>query len=112
MLLVVVITIWLAACTTIDPTNKVDGWPTLDTQVHVVDVAVVSQECDKYVPWYEVAVACSVFNFDNNTCDIFLPIGYSKGMRVHEESHCKGYDHPGSTYMKDSFNEWKNTKGK
>ena len=103
----VLLTIWIAACSTIDVTNKVEGWPVLQTTVHVIDQKLVRDHCQKYVHGFDIAFACAEWDFDANTCDIYLPIGHGEYMKEHELAHCDGYDHPGSTYMREDLEKWK-----
>ena len=59
--------------------------------------------CAKYVPFGLFPEACAEFYFDRGECHVwysrqFPPLQYVK---EHERLHCRGYDHPGETTLKD-----------
>jgi len=93
--------------TQIDLTNKVVDWPVLEERVHVVTSDVMHQHCDKYVGLLLTAKACSEWDFDKGTFDTWLVEGSNPDYAVHEHYHYLGYDHFGSTTMKDNWEEWK-----
>ena len=68
----------------------------------------MKEVCSKYVSGLlSVALACSEWDFDTLICNIWLALGSPQWMYDHEHMHCLGYDHYGSTYMQDNWNEWK-----
>lgn len=90
----------LAACTSIDLSNRVDGWPVLQEELHVVSVAEMHNHCDKYSGVGMTAFSCAEIFWNPPTCKIWLTEagGWTE---EHERQHCLGYDHPGSNGMRD-----------
>lgn len=104
----IVVALLLGGCTTINPNSKVPDWPELKETVHVVSHAEMKAACNKYTSWlFSTALACSEWDFDKMTCDTWIEEGSPQWMYEHEHMHCIGYDHYGSTYMQENWNEWK-----
>ena len=100
----------LSACSTLDLFNPPDtDFPKLEVREHayqdhydtVIACRAIYQKYKMSPPFG--LVACAEWSFDKNTCDIY----YEKGdeyFRQHELGHCKGYDHPGDTTIRDEWN--------
>ena len=93
----------IAACTTIDSHEKVAGWPELKLVEHYVPDQVMRERCSKYMAFGFLAEACSEFYFDRGECHVWYSADYRPPQFVveHERLHCRGYDHPGQTTMRD-----------
>ena len=94
--------IMLSGCTMIDMhTPPPSDWPKLE-MVYVKSRAEV-YDCG-------TAVACANVNFDTMKCTIYIaaddPESAALG-REHEEAHCAGRDHIGSTAFRDYWEAWK-----
>lgn len=97
-----VLLIVLSGCSTIDRhTPPPAGWPDLTIYEHRVDGAVMHARCKPYVGFLMMPLACAEINFAARRCDVWLTPDSSAFVREHELLHCAGYDHPGSTQLRD-----------
>lgn len=55
------------------------------------------------------SLACAVINFNDMTCTIFYAADDDTGLMAieHEELHCLGHDHIGSSQLADAWKEFK-----
>lgn len=82
--------------------ERVAGWPELEIHEHRVDGREMLERCRKYVGFGAVPLACAEFNLQARRCDIWLSKSFAPATIVeHERLHCRGYDHVGSTGMRD-----------
>jgi hypothetical protein len=97
----------LAGCTTIGH-ERVEGWPELVVTEYRVPAAQMRERCRKYVGFLQVPLACAEFNLAAKRCVIWLDAGYAPAWVVeHERLHCQGFDHVGSTAMRDFLVRWR-----
>jgi plasmid maintenance system antidote protein VapI/uncharacterized protein YceK len=102
---------WLAAlgfllggCSTIDTHNAPPrDWPELAIFEHRVDAATMHERCAKYVGFLMIPLACAEVNFVARRCDIWLTEHPWPAVVEHERLHCRGYDHPGDSAMRDAW---------
>ena len=89
----------LSACSTIDHGNRIEGWPLLREEVHVVSSAEMHKRCDKRGGFMELVFACAEIYFNPPVCKIWVTRagGWTE---KHEREHCKGFEHHGSHKMK------------
>ncbi len=92
----------LGGCSTIAH-ERVDGWPALQIVEHRVSHAEMRNRCAPYVGALQSPEACAEFDFKNARCDIWLSADFRPASYVitHERQHCLGFDHIGSTAMRD-----------
>lgn len=63
----------------------------------------------KVRPWNPVfggALACTIPDFRAGVCNIYL-LSTAAWLIEHETAHCRGYDHPGETTIRDMWLEFK-----
>jgi hypothetical protein len=94
----------LASCSTIDPNNKVDGWPDLHIVEHKVSFDEVQDRCRSFVGWGQWPMACASFLFHLGECRIYYAFDWTL---EHERSHCRGLDHVGSDDMRKMLRDWR-----
>ena len=98
----------ISACTSIDPHNRVEGWPELQVIEYRVAYEEMRRRCDRYVAFGMIPLACAEYNLAARYCYIWLDRDYAPSSVVaHERMHCLGFDHYGSTSMADSFRQWR-----
>lgn len=101
----------LPACPTIDKSvpHPAD-FPTLEPRIRYVGYIEMQRKCG-------IPLLASLFvqclglaepDFCTKTCNVTL---LSDAVREHELWHCKGYDHPGETHMKDLWAAYKQMDG-
>jgi hypothetical protein len=92
-------------CSTIDRHEKVAGWPELRVVEHYVPHDVMRGRCAKYVAFGFLPEACAEFYFDRGECHVWFDADYPPATYVveHERLHCAGYDHPGSSGMRETL---------
>lgn len=80
-------------------------WPQLKIEEHYADEATVKKMCalDKYA----IILGCAHPEFDLGKCVIWYENGAGDWVKKHEHAHCRGYDHPGSTTMRDAWERYK-----
>jgi hypothetical protein len=93
----------LLGCSTIDPQNKVEGWPELQVVENRVSFDDVQIKCGQYVGWGQWPMACATFYFQTAKCVIWYAFDWSL---EHERQHCLGFDHPGSNDMRAMWKDW------
>ena len=97
----------LMGCTTIDPENRVQGWPQLTVVEHYVPVAQMRARCDKYAGAFMLPLACAEFFLDRGECHLWFDETPHPSVVQHERLHCLGYGHPGDDTMHKMFADWK-----
>lgn len=95
-----------AGCATIGH-ERVEGWPELVVTEYRVSAAEMRARCSKYTGFLQVPLACAEYNLATLRCDIWLDEGFAPAWVLeHERLHCAGFDHPGSTAMRDFLRRW------
>ena len=95
-------------CALIDRQNHVDDWPQLKIIEHDLPYAELYKACRPYVGSLDAPLACTVFYLDAGEAHIYVAKGLKFGPIVaHERMHALGYDHYGSTHMKEVLAQWK-----
>ncbi len=78
-------------------------WPALEVRVHDVSREQLGRSC----PIAAHSYGCASLDFCARSCTIFLLNGMDAIRRGqvmdHERAHCQGYDHPGSSTMRDGW---------
>lgn len=99
----------LVSCSLIDTHKRVEGWPILRLVEHYVPDSVMKERCAKYVPFGFMPEACAEFYFAQGECHVWYSADYPPTHYVmqHERLHCQGYDHVGSTNLRDVLNSAK-----
>lgn len=92
----------LAGCTTIEKHERVEGWPKLEIVEHYVPHAEMRDRCVQYVGFGMSPEACAEFDLVARKCHIWFSADFPPQAFIvrHEHLHCAGYDHPGSTAMR------------
>lgn len=104
------IAVWiLTGCTAINGHKRVDGWPELTVREHRVPHAQMRDRCSRYAPWWGSAEACAEMNLATGTCDIWFSADFPPQSFIveHERLHCQGYDHIGSTVLRDYLHRYR-----
>lgn len=91
-------------CSTIDPNNRVEGWPQLEIVAKKVSFDEVQERCRQFVGWGQWPMACASFLFHVGKCHVYYAFDWALD---HEVSHCQGLDHPGSNDMRAMLKDWK-----
>lgn len=105
--LILLISLLLASCSTIDYSRRVEGWPVLRQEIRYVSQSDMRRQCDRYASWLEIPIGCVEFLPDDATCRIWIVVG-NEWTLPHERAHCDGYDHLGSDVMQRMFDNWRN----
>ena len=93
LLALAVIVLGLTGCATIDyNTPPAADWPAL--QVVETDA--------RYCKPFDIG--CAWVNLREMVCYVFIG---AEAVREHELAHCRGYDHPGESTMRDLWAKWK-----
>lgn len=98
----------LSACTVMSH-ERIEGWPSLQVTEHYVPHAQMRDRCAKYVGFGMSPIACAEFYLNKGECHIW----YSKDslpprfVIEHERQHCAGFDHIGSTNMRNLLARWR-----
>jgi hypothetical protein len=101
----------LAGCSTMNH-ERVEGWPELRIVEHRVPADEMMQRCRKYAGFGAVPLACAEFNLAAGRCDIWLSERFAPDPIVeHERLHCRGYDHVGSSGMREFLARWQAASG-
>jgi hypothetical protein len=88
-------------------------WPDLEVVVYDVSREEMAQACARlYValPPNQVIPGCAVLDFCERRCTIrLLPMPEERRRTIldHEQAHCLGYDHPGSTRTREAWQQHK-----
>ena len=106
--LIALVVLLTAGCSTIDPHNRVEGWPELQVIEYRVAYEEMRARCDRYVAFGMIPLACAEFHLDARSCHIWLDRDYAPAHIVeHERMHCLGYQHPGDDGMAVMFGKWR-----
>ena len=98
-------------CAMIDRQNRVEDWPQLKVVEHDLTYAELYRACRPYINPLDAPLACTVFYLDAGEAHIYVAKGLKFGPIVeHERLHAAGYDHYGSTHMKEVLAQWKARK--
>ena len=101
----------LCGCAAIDKTVRVEGWPELKVVEHELTYKEMYRACRPYISPLDAPLACTVFYLDAGEAHIYVAKGLKFGPIVeHERLHAAGYDHYGSTHMKEVLAQWKARK--
>jgi hypothetical protein len=97
----------VTACSTIEH-QRVDGWPELEVVEHYVPYREMQERCVRYVGFGMAPEACAEFDLAAGKCHIWYSAESPrlKFVRDHERLHCAGYDHVGSTGMKQYLTQY------
>lgn len=97
----VVAVVILTGCA-VNAHERVEGWPALEPVQHYVAHNEMRNRCMLYMRLGQSPEACAEFNFSAARCDIWLSADFPPSSYVvaHERQHCAGWDHVGSTSMK------------
>ena len=95
--------------TTIDTdTPPPVGWPALKIQSHYVSPKEMRDVCEGGLG----TAACAFPRLKEGVCDVYYQKDYPNAeVTWHEEMHCKGYDHPRGTEIKELMEEYNKWKG-
>lgn len=118
--LLVIFSCFLGSCATINETRltitpiDTDRAPPIDfPQLNIVVHEVSHKEMLTVCEGTQTTLACAFTHFGTGTCDIWYSkyAPPTKKVVIHEELHCKGYDHPGESRIRDAWEYYKhNTK--
>lgn len=104
----------LFGCTTVnyDRAPPAD-WPVLEVKLRRVSMMQVQQMCWG-VPFLWQVFMCMEPDFDKMECNIYhyytdAELAHKSAAWIieHELAHCNGYDHYGSTELRDAWEQWK-----
>jgi hypothetical protein len=103
VVIALIVTMVLLTGCTVNAREPVAGWPQLEIVEHYVAHAEMRNRCGLYMALGSVPEACAEFAFSAARCDIWLSADFPPASYVvaHERQHCLGFDHVGSTAMKD-----------
>ena len=98
---------FLCSCTMVGHV-KVEGWPMMTVVRHDVPNKVMRDVCGAYAPPFSDPLACSIFDLKNQECHMYFSKDFPpiQSTIEHEELHCQGYDHIGSTYLQQLLKEF------
>ena len=100
-----------AGCTTIDSHVRVEGWPELKVVEHELAYREMHKQCRPYTGPLLSPLGCVVFYLDAREAHIYVARSLKfRAVLEHERLHAAGYDHPGSTQMKDILAKWQARK--
>ena len=104
----VFLSLFLSGCASISD-ERVVGWPALHVIEHYVPHAIMRDRCSRYVPVFASPEACVQFRFAAGECHIWYSADFppTDALKRHEQQHCAGYDHLGSTHMQKMANALK-----
>jgi hypothetical protein len=92
--------------------NAAPDWPTLEVRHHKVSGFEVIWRCYNYQSWAMrlsggIPMACAEINFAARTCDIYAAHDADAGIIEHEETHCRGGQHPGDRTLTNAWTAYK-----
>lgn len=87
--------------------EPVVGWPSLAITEHRVPRAQMEERCARHVGFGMTPLACAEFDLRASQCHIWLTHDAANLIIEHERLHCAGYDHIGSTNMRDALARWR-----
>jgi hypothetical protein len=98
----------LLACNHI--ASHVEGFPELKTTVHESYLLEMNQKCYANLTWLQklsgsIALGCTVIDFKNKTCDVYIGHNSPDFIINHELAHCKGGDHADHS-ISDDYDAW------
>ena len=85
-------------------------WPQLTERIVTVDAARLKVHCAGIK--YEAGatpVDCAFANFGMKTCTVYVLADMPDAI-AHARGHCRGYDHPGESTMRDGWAKWKSSR--
>lgn len=96
----------LSGCATVIDAGRPppSDWPQLKETVIHTSSRVAKQLCASEKLDY--VDACTIIAFSKNECNIYTTTD-DPDVMAHERMHCKGYDHVGSTTLRDAWEKWK-----
>jgi len=101
----------LSGCTTISHVAPPSDWPTLTVIPHYTTTKAMRDQCVKWTPPLMSPMACAVIDFKKMTCEQWFDADFvTPDLVLHENEHCRGKDHLGSTYLRDLWESWKKIK--
>jgi hypothetical protein len=101
----------LSGCTIIDRREPVPGWPALKVVEHHVAHDEMRDRCSPTVSAFFAAEACTYFDFDKSEAHIYVSKDFPTDWVLrHERLHAAGYDHFGSSSMREMLESWKKSK--
>lgn len=83
------------------------NWPDLKIEIQHGSQEAITRLCEEHGGGKN-SVACAVVSFVYRTCTIYIPkqhVIYDR-ILVHEKAHCRGYDHYGSTVLRDAWKKY------
>lgn len=96
----------LAGCAAIH--LHVDGWQDIPPTVHRIPDGKIYATCAPMVPlWQHIVlfpvlpIACTWFDWEKRTCDVYVGETSTQGTLEHELEHCQGMYHPGDLWPSD-----------
>lgn len=102
-----IVMLFLSGCASIDyDRGPAADWPALEIRIIKQDFKQVQRTCrNDFWPAQQVN-GCAIFEFAALICHIYT---WTDDRRVieHERAHCAGYDHPGSSAMRDAWARFK-----
>jgi hypothetical protein len=90
----------LAGCSVMGH-EPVANWPALQIIEHRVSQEAMVARCSRYVGFGMSPLGCAEFDFNLSRCHVWLTGASPNFVLQHERLHCAGYDHIGSTNMRD-----------
>lgn len=90
--------------------TQVEGFPELKTTVHQSYLLEINQKCYANLTWLQklsgsFVFGCTVIDFKNKTCDVYIGHNSPDFIISHELAHCKGGDHADHSISND-FDAW------
>jgi hypothetical protein len=97
----------LLGCSTIDMhTPPPEHWPVLEERIERGGFFELQERCKNPWPVLIVAVfACAIPDLVALICLIFA-LEDDDSHLPHERLHCRGYDHPGGTSLREYYERW------
>jgi hypothetical protein len=101
----------LCGCAAMDESVRVPGWPELKVVEHELPFSEVYRACHPYIGPLEAPLACTVYYLDDGEAHIYVVKGLKFGPIIeHERLHAAGYDHVGSSNLRDLLARWRAAK--
>ena len=93
-------------CTMIDMhTPPPHDWPEMKIVVNRVSFLEAQRQCGGNIILY-ITPACAKIDMWTKTCTVYTSTDDENALE-HEITHCKGYDHVGSTKLADWWAQWR-----